>query len=375
MFLLHQLLLLSKDGRQEVRDGAISTVFRSISTYGATLSSATWHACMWEIVFPLVDALPAGLELALREPIASEEPSELVVQVNGGPIRLMEKQWDDSKTLALSSIGDLMSDNLVSKLFELEAFAEVWQAFVDLVRQSFLDSRPLVATTAMKALEKVLAVTGLQGLDPTRLGAAWQVAWMAWDEIGSVIIDSTKSFTQVNLESYVRIVTPLYSTHYIMFDLVRIQRLLAILKSVLTFTRSPDYRPDIDTLTPLQACILEIIAAIDIQKTPGAASLVLTDLAAYLQLAYSAAFDAQPSGGPNGRSMPLQRVTYIALSKEVMPAVLQLFVDFRGDPSIYEGQAVEKMLKVRSTSLFLYLALFTHILVCSGLLCAYWPQA
>lgn len=50
MFLLHQLLSLCQDSRQEARDGAISTIFRSISLYGATLSKATWDGCMFDIV-------------------------------------------------------------------------------------------------------------------------------------------------------------------------------------------------------------------------------------------------------------------------------------------------------------------------------------
>jgi hypothetical protein len=360
MYLLHQLLASCHDGRQEVRDGAISTIFRSISTYGTTLSSATWHACLWQIVFPIFESLSSGLETALREnPLSNEE--QLVVQVNGPPIRLIEKQWDDSKTLSLSSMGSILSDYLSTKLLAIAEFNETWITFINLLKMNFLEGRPQVGTSAMKALEKVLVVPLATVQDSSKVPELWEVAWKAWDEIGFIIatdLNSTpspsigsptpaiKAFTQINLEAYSRIAAPLYEPGYINFDLDRINRLLHILKSVLTFTHSPDFRSDVDTLSPLQASILDIISILKLD-IPGAASAVLSDLSEYSTLAFVAAFDAEPPR-VNGRDVLSQRVSYIALSKETMPLVLDLFQRFKDDESIYSGGAVERMFSVRS---------------------------
>ena len=348
MFLLHQLLASCKDPRQEVRDGAISTVFRSISTYGTTLSKATWDACMWEITFPLVDALSSAL--ATHATTRQVDGEQLVVQINGPPIRLIEKQWDDSKVLALTSLGNVFLDYWSSKLIKTPRYEETWSNFVGLLKKSFVEDRPQVATSAMKAFERVLKVS-LDGVEEEgRIASSWEVAWIAWEEIGHSIASGTKSFTQINLESYVRVALPIYSTDKVIFDLARIRRLLSILKDVLTFSSSPDYRPDIDTLTPVQASILEVLAAIKLEL-PGAASAVLTDLAEYLTLAFIAAFDSEVEM-PGRGGKPVQRVSYIALSKEVMPHVLWLFQRFKDDASIYEQGAVERMFAVSLLSPF-----------------------
>lgn len=358
MYLLHQLLGLCQDSRQEVRDGAITTIFRSISLYGSTLSKATWDATLWEVVFPLVDAISSSIQARNRLVAERTEEGgppapgeELVTQPNGSPIRLTDKQWDDSKTLALRSTGNVFFEYLPI-IVKTGRYEETWAAFIGHLKRSFIEDRPQAATAAMQSLEKVLSVS-LDGGEASRIASSWEVAWSAWDEIGYSIAslshsaspsegaDTRKTFTQINLEAYIRCILPIYTPPYITFDLTRIHRLLAILKAVLTFSRSPDYRPDVDSLTPLQVAILEVIAVINLE-VPGAASAVLSDLSEYLTLAFVAAFDSETDGGRT-RS---QRISYIALSKETMPHVLYLFQKYKDDASIYEQGAVERMLAV-----------------------------
>ncbi|GAA6060857.1 hypothetical protein JCM10212_006237 [Sporobolomyces blumeae] len=350
MFLLHRLLGLCRDPRQEVRDAAITNIFRSISMYGTTLSKETWDACCWEIVFPLVEDVTASVEVQAhsRPDSLDEREEQTVPQANGPPIRLVDKQWDDSKTLVLRSMGDVFFDYL-PQIVKTSRYEETWEAFVGHLKQSFVRDRPTPATAAMQALEKVLTVS-LESTEASRIASSWETAWTAWDEIGSAIeantaaSDSAKVFTQVNLEAFVRVLLPIYTPPYISFPLSRITRLLSVLKAVLRYSRSPDYRPDIDGLMPLQSAVLEVVAVIKLDEVPGAASAVLSDLADYLTFAFVAPLGAQPGGLVNGRSRPSQSVTYIALTKEVMPHVLWLFQKYRDDPSIYEQGAVERML-------------------------------
>ncbi|GAA5902486.1 Mon2p [Sporobolomyces salmoneus] len=349
MFLLHQLLSLCHDTRQEVRDAAITNIFRSISMYGTTLSKETWEQCCHEIIFPLVEDVTAAIEAQAHideYSLVEEEDTPTVPQAHGPPIRLVDKQWDDSKTLVLRSMGDVFFDYL-PQLVKTDRYEETWSTFVGHLRQSFVRDRPTPATAAMQSLEKVLTVS-LESAEASRIASSWEVAWSAWDVIGSAIeenstqSESSKFFTQLNLESFVRAVLPLYTPPYISFDLSRVSRLLSILKSVLTYSRSPDYRADIDGLMPLQSAILEVVAVIKLDEVPGAASAVLSDLSEYLTLAYLAPFEAQPDG--SGRFKQAQQVTFIALTKEVMPHVLWLYQKYRDDSSIYEQGAVEKML-------------------------------
>lgn len=276
-----------------------------------------------------------------------------VPQAHGPPIRLVDKQWDDSKTLVLRSMGDVFLDYL-PQIVKTDRYEETWSTFVGHLQQSFIRDRPGPATAAMQSLEKVLTVS-LESTEASRIASSWEVAWSAWDEMGSAVerndYDSIKTFTQVNLESFVRAVLPIYTPPYISFDLSRISRLLAILKSILTYSQSPDYRPDVDGLMPLQSAILEVIAVIKLDEVPGAASAVLSDLSDYLTLAYTSSFECPPDG--SGRFKQSQTVTFVALTKEVMPHALWLYQKYRGESAVYEQGAVEKMLSVCCISLLL----------------------
>ncbi|GAA6033445.1 hypothetical protein JCM8097_001397 [Rhodosporidiobolus ruineniae] len=354
MFLLSNLLNLARDSRQDVRDSAITNIFRSISMYGGSLSKETWKACCWEVVFPLIEDLSSVISEHNHRSAddAGEMSEETVPQANGPPIRLVDKQYDDSKVLALRSVGDVFFEYL-PQIVKVERFEDVWRAFVSQLRRSFVDDRPVPATAAMQALEKVLTVS-LDMADASRIASSWEVAWSTWDEIGKAIEENaaaegdSKLYTQVNLEAFVRVVLPIYTPPYITFDLSRIERLLAVLKAVLAYTRSPDYRPDVDGLSPLQSVILEVVAVIKLDDVPGAAAAVLSDLAEYSKLAFTAPFESTPDSGLAGRPKIPQQVTYIALTKEVMPHVQWLYRKYRDDVSVYEQGAVEKMLEAYS---------------------------
>ena len=366
MYLLQNLLALCRDSRQEVRDAAISNVFRSIAMYGNTLDSPTWDAVCWEVIFPLVEDISASIhQHNVREPDDDDELGEATVpQANGPPIRLVDKQWDDSKQLALRSVGDVFFEYL-PQLVKTDRYEDIWRAFVSQVQRSFVLDRPHAATAAMQALDKVLTVS-LDMSDASRIASSWEVAWSAWDEIGAAVEENARAsspddeadptakvFTQVNLEAFVRTVLPIYTPPYISFDLARVQRLLAVLKAVLTYAKSPDYRPDVDGLMPLQSVILEVIAVIKLDEIPGATSAVLSDLSEFLMLAFTSPFEKASAPSVGGRTFAPQQVTYVALAKEVMPHVQWLYRKYADDPLVYDQGAVGKMLQVRSGPLSL----------------------
>jgi len=153
------------------------------------------------------------------------------------------------------------------------------------------------------------------------------------------------------------------------------------LPGVLTYPHSPDYRPDIDGLPPvqvsfpnsnsvrtnrLQSIVMDTIKDIDL-SVPGAPSLVMRDLSEYSTLPFLAAFDVIPpsnSTGPgSSNATPPKRVTYIALAKRTMPLLVELYQRFKATPAIYTDGTVEAVLSVR---FFLPFNLLTFIrAVCS----------
>ncbi|EEB87630.1 hypothetical protein MPER_14962, partial [Moniliophthora perniciosa FA553] len=119
---------------------------------------------------------------------------------------------------------------------------------------------------------------------------------------------------------------------------------MAILKGVLTYSQSPDYRPDIDALPPLQVVVMETINSIDL-SSPGSPSLVLQDLSEFSTLPFLAAFDVAPN--PKSQ-MPQKRVTYIALAKKTMPLLVDLCLRFKDKAEIYVDGTLEAVLSAYS---------------------------
>jgi hypothetical protein len=81
-------------------------------------------------------------------------------------------------------------------------------------------------------------------------------------------------------------------------------------------------------------------------SVPGSPSLVMKDLSEYATLAFLAAFDVQPQLNSHTPQTPQKRVTYIALSKKVMPKLVQLFMRFKASPEIYSDGTLESVLSV-----------------------------
>ena len=136
---------------------------------------------------------------------------------------------------------------------------------------------------------------------------------------------------------------------------------------VLTYPNSPDYRPDVDGLTPvqaserttvpllrsddgiLQASVIDIVQAIDLAES-GVPSLIMRDLAEFSSLAFLAGCHIHPTlvSGPETPTPTSTRkhVTYIGLSKKTMPALVDLYMRFKDHAEIYEDGTLEAVLSV-----------------------------
>ncbi|PPQ88756.1 hypothetical protein CVT25_008626 [Psilocybe cyanescens] len=131
------------------------------------------------------------------------------------------------------------------------------------------------------------------------------------------------------------------------WDLERLTTLMAILKGVLMYPHSPDYRPDIDALPPVQTIVMDTIADIDLSM-PGSPSLVMRDLSEYITLPYLATFDVQPSSKNVSQQTPQKHIMYIGVSKKTMPMLVELFLRFKSSVDIYVDGTLEFVLSAYS---------------------------
>ncbi|KAH7100328.1 hypothetical protein BKA62DRAFT_706688 [Auriculariales sp. MPI-PUGE-AT-0066] len=369
MLLLSELLGLCTDFRREVRGGAISTLFRTLQLYGATLSGEIWHQCLWQIVFPVLENITA----AMRSPAAA------VAEVDNDldPVTSVDA-WSESKILALSSVGSIMNDFLTTKIMTLESFAKAWEVFVGHICDSVLGDHWAVSTAALRSLEKSIQAGNLAHFETfnSQGGTLWTQAWSAIDSIGSAVVSSarpTKSRTPATPRAASEMVQPPPFTQECLLALLdvllatrsaskkfehgqewpldQLTRMMVVLKAVLTYQSSPDYRPDIDALSPVQANIFKVLESLDL-TVPLSPSLVLRDLAEYATLPFLAGFDFEPPTMTSDASViktkTTKRVSYIAVSKRAMPWLVELYLQFEDMSQIYADGTLEAVVAAYS---------------------------
>jgi len=243
MFLLEELLGLCTDSRPEVRVGAIQTLFRTLQLYGGTLSLETWHKCIWKIAFPLLELLTQAVRQVSPSQSHSYPPDPEVISA-----------WDDSKSLAFSSIGSLFSDFLVSKIAHLDSFVDAWDTFLGHVRDSWLSDNRTITAPALRCLEKGLRAFSSADADfKGRVVESCERVWESCDTMGKELTEvpgvsaSDKphiSFTQDSLVAYVDILNHARaltrSLEESEWPLERLTRLMSVLKGNVTEIVAPE---------------------------------------------------------------------------------------------------------------------------------------
>ena len=97
--------------------------------------------------------------------------------------------WDDSKSLAFSSIRSLFSDFLVQKIAHLDSFADVWDAFLGHVRDSWLYDNRTITTPVLRCLEKGLRVFSSADADTReRVVESCERVWESCDTMGKELM-------------------------------------------------------------------------------------------------------------------------------------------------------------------------------------------
>ncbi|KAF7724885.1 hypothetical protein EC973_000598 [Apophysomyces ossiformis] len=386
MLLLLQLSHTCTDWRPEVRNGANQTLFRTIIMNGNVLSSHLWNACVWDVLFPLLDSVKMSAIRAaklmqsgkspLLTPSAERDASGFMLHHSRDTA---DKQWDETKDLVLTGISGIFRDFL-SHLHKLANFKQAWSLLLAHLEDSCLRSSQEVSLASIKSFKNILTLPSEFEISQT-VTSLWRDAWSSWKIIGNGIVaakegrdtkdygDERKNslepelhsltlslfsssaapisndFTQDTLTAYVHLFKEIYKVISSIFDIDDVASLLSVLRNVLVYPTSPQYRADIDNLSPLQEAVLEAIQSVDM-SSPGVPPLILMDLSEYMTLAFLSPQDeVQKSRGyiPPGQRK-FSTVTYIALNKKCTKLVSSLFKAHVNDISLYTDGVFERII-------------------------------
>lgn len=287
LYLLTEMLELGRDARLEVRSSAMQTLFRCVDLYGSTLSPALWAEVYWKIISPLLDAASG----------------------------------DESSVLALSSVGSIFAA-FFPTFVKLDSFERIYQRLLDRVESAWKNENSKCCTAALQALEKALS-TADASLPSEAMMFILESTWRTFVSLSDML--EQNSYTQTNLVNLVKIANILHDR--MKWETERAKALSNILRNVMTFEKSTEYRPDVDHTSPLQESILKLVG----RSEKLGHNVVLGNLAEWTSLAYIA---------------PTSKVTYVGMSKWGMPRMREIFDLASKDKSLYEDGTVESILAV-----------------------------
>ena len=294
--LLLELLELSRDPRLEVRTSAMQSLFRCIELYGNKLPPEIFEQVIWEIIFPLLEGAPG----------------------------------DESQVLALTSVGTIFS-TFFSSLCGTSSSDKVFLHLLDLLKQIFFEAPRKSCSAALKVMQQsISSLEVADDLSATTRSGWYTASWQAFEQMGDAI-PLHGGYTQENLLEAVRVASLLQD--HISLDQEQSQKLSSILCAIMTYTQSPDYRPDVDVMSPLQSAIFDVVSTSRTLKQ----SIILSDFAQFASLAYLGDSSA--------------KLTYVALSKSSMPKMAELYDLHASDPSLYEDGTVENIISVSISDL------------------------
>jgi hypothetical protein len=95
--------------------------------------------------------------------------------------------WDESKILALNSIGSIFHEFLTPKIMQLESFTKAWDVFVTHIQDSVLLDHRTISAPALRCLEKAIKASPTLNLQPI-VTEMLLCVWTAIDELGDAVL-------------------------------------------------------------------------------------------------------------------------------------------------------------------------------------------
>ena len=247
------------------------------------------------------------------------------------------KDWTETAVVVVNGVSELLANHL-DILTAHAAFSHLWQAllahFAIMLDFSILDLNSATFSSLSTVLSKCESGSK-RNLDKKSIDLAWDL-WSRSLPIPRNAEESKAEDNQKCLLSWVEALLELYRLIRAELDVDRVQRMLVLLRDAMVQATPGSYATDIEYVTPLQGRILEVFKVIR-SDIPGVPSALISQVAEFVALA----FDKKDQS-------PLQKRTYVAVSKESMPILHHHVTRNASDPEIYATGAFASALSALS---------------------------
>ncbi|KDN53231.1 hypothetical protein K437DRAFT_230880 [Tilletiaria anomala UBC 951] len=330
MHLLQRTADMCLDARSDIRNAAISALFRVLEQYGSSFDSTLWQSTLLKNLYPLQKALAEGQEAAERAGTADQADDKWKEIL--GEAQSEWKQRVVSRSLSIARLGKVFAEYLPTKIISCPDFGGIWAQLMQLLDETFRAGPTNLSQAAIEAKVTVLNAEVAYENDQAeaRHHAAHGVAWRHWVGLTSDArcVDNMPYLSQKNMVGNVNVASAIYKRTAHEFDVGRLRTLFDGLKALLTFPSAVDAPRDVDALTPLQAAVRELMLSI----TPvlGSRALVLTELA---QLSTLAVVNDDETN-----------FTFVALCKTSLQDMQRLYEQWHQEVEVYTDGALSAML-------------------------------
>lgn len=306
---------LANDTRMQVRQGAISLLFNILEQYGSAFPARMWtENILIEILWPLMENLRNN---SLAQPKGKEE-ADIIAQRMGTETST-EKQWEESRVLALWSLGKVIQQAFLDKLVDAPA---VWGRLFTLLEDAFLNGPNTVSQASMKAMQQILQVPLPQENQIKIEGIFWK-AWAVWCRLGATLWEAPAAVSQANLLAYVEVLPPVYRVLGRSLSAEHLDDMLRALSATVIHNAKRERISDAERLSPLQAAVVERMTTVTLNS--WAAPRVMRTFAELSTLAFAADTSC---------------ATYLALNQRSTNAMVQIYGEWSNVDEAYNDGVV-----------------------------------
>lgn len=330
---------IALDARVEVRNAAISGLYRVISSYGSLfdppLCSQTFHAALLPLLDGVIQGSAASRSIRPNSSIAGSPAaadtrrtsSSSKAGVDGA---LVTQQWEDSVTLAFQQLGRTLADRFLARLVPAPDFSSSWLDLLQRIEATFLRGPPNVSQAAVVAFRDILAIdtAGVSEHEET-LQTAWESAWTTWADLADAVPMAQTAFSQANLLALIETFNELYKYQKAPIELAAVLKL----QQLSVYARSTDLISDVDQMSELQKLAWEAISSL--RAVPGLAPARLKNAAERILLPFTV-----PFSGHQKRSQQ----TFIAVHRAAVQDAVNLCTEVGGDDELYSSGALSAVL-------------------------------
>ncbi|XP_055376967.1 protein MON2 homolog [Condylostylus longicornis] len=363
---------LCVDSRPAVRKSAGQTLFSTISAHGTLLSSQTWQALVWSVLFPLLDKVRSLSSTASNEKV--DTSGNILIHHSRNTA---QKQWAETHVLILSGVSRVFNaqKNLLQMLGD---FSRAWSLMLEFIQNAALNRIDEVSLAALKSFQEIMFYTcdkrGSNKIEiKSELDAKiWNESWKTWLNIGTECVQYVEHNANSNefyipnqafLTALIQIFPAIFQNIRTRFSFDDFNNLSNVLTNVIEIPYQSDSVPYIMTtlsesaLTPLHDAVLDSIDLIQKEATNDGSKIRYLIPSLFKQLlSFSKLSCIQPtqlenklrndhSGYANFPSVETTCVNYIPFGEKAFTLAVKLYKKTATDEDVIKEHILENIIQ------------------------------